>query len=255
MNKDRIDRRSTTLLAGVLLLAAACGQSGGSRSPSGDVAKASPIDGMYFNEHSVLRIARGSFTLQAESLHLSGAISVGSHRLVLSKEASCTDRGTYSWVLRGHALTLQPVRESCAGRDVVMKGTWGPIAMLRRGTKVGAIVALPDLHFATYEGERDVSAATSATIDVSITEGTGYYFSPTVLVGSPGQKLRLTVSNPKKGAVPLTHNLLLPQQHIDVDIWPGATKTVTVTFPQSGSLTFMCKYHADHGQAGILSVD
>jgi len=100
-----------------------------------------------------------------------------------------------------------------------------------------------------------VSSAGSATIDVSIDDRGGWFFSPTVLAGSPGERLRLTVRNVRgRHVVPLTHNILLPQQHIDVDIPTGESATITVTFPESGSLTFMCKYHGDHGQAGVLTV-
>jgi plastocyanin len=242
----------------ILVLATGCsgyGDGGADRSGAATTVGASPADGLYFSGHSVLEIARGTWTLQGLSLRLTGDVNVTGNEMVLSREATCPEKGTYGWTLENGQLTLQTVNEACPGRDVVLQGSWGPISPLGAHPKKGASVALPDLHFATFAGERDVTGEASAEMQVLISEKQGYLFSPTVLVGSPGQQLRLVVHNEKgPGIVPLPHNFQLPQQDIDVDIRPGEDATVTVTFPLSGSLTFLCKFHGNRGQAGVLTV-
>ena len=73
-------------------------------------------------------------------------------------------------------------------------------------------------------------------------------FDPTVLSGSGGQTLTITLHNRDQ----TTHNFSLPQQQIDTDVPPGGTATVTVTFPANGSLPFFCKYHRRVGMLGVL---
>jgi plastocyanin len=79
-------------------------------------------------------------------------------------------------------------------------------------------------------------------------EADDFYFSPTVLKGSPGQKLKITIEN--EGTA--LHNFSQPQQGVDQDIQPGAKQTVSITFPQSGFLEFFCKYHRTQGMVGEL---
>ncbi|GIU98984.1 MAG: hypothetical protein KatS3mg014_0600 [Actinomycetota bacterium] len=50
------------------------------------------------------------------------------------------------------------------------------------------------------------------------------------------------------------HDFTLEEQGISVDLAPGEATTVTVSFPDPGSLTFLCRRHADGGQAGLLTV-
>ena len=60
------------------------------------------------------------------------------------------------------------------------------------------------------------------------------FFSPTVLIGSGGQSLQLTIMNketpPNDGHN--EHNFTLEDQGIDQGIDPGTSETVTVTFPR-----------------------
>ena len=79
MSKRGVGIRAIAQLCGVLLLAGACGGTGGSGAGSSPAphpaAKPSPIDGLFFNGHSVLKIALGKWTLQSEVLHLAGAVA------------------------------------------------------------------------------------------------------------------------------------------------------------------------------------
>jgi plastocyanin len=88
---------------------------------------------------------------------------------------------------------------------------------------------------------------TGSTVDV---EMDNYYFGPTVLTGTAGQKVTITFDNHGSAL----HNFTLTDQNISQDVSPGSSGTVTVTFPASGSLEFFCKYHKALGMVGELTV-
>ena len=88
---------------------------------------------------------------------------------------------------------------------------------------------------------------TGSTVDV---EQDDYYFGPTVLTGTAGQKVTITLDNHGTAL----HNFTLTDQGIDQDVQPGSSGTVSVTFPQSGVLEFYCKYHRALGMVGELTV-
>ena len=96
---------------------------------------------------------------------------------------------------------------------------------------------------ANLHGTKVVSG--SSTVNLGAGD---YYFSPTVLKGTPGQQLTLNITN----STGTKHNFTLTDQQISKD-FEGDT-TVTVTFPTSGVLSFYCKYHKDKGMAGALLV-
>jgi len=76
------------------------------------------------------------------------------------------------------------------------------------------------------------------------------YFAPTVLTGTAGETLRLHLTN----TTPARHNFSVPSEGIDVDVSPGASADVVVVFPARGLAVYICKYHAEEGQAGELCV-
>ncbi len=76
-----------------------------------------------------------------------------------------------------------------------------------------------------------------------------FYFSPTVVTGTPGQSLKLELKN--EGTA--LHNFTLADQSIDEDVTAGEDVNVTVTIPQSGFVEFFCKYHRAIGMVGELS--
>jgi plastocyanin len=77
-----------------------------------------------------------------------------------------------------------------------------------------------------------------------------YSFSPSTLTGTAGQKLTITVRNDGTA----THTFTIDSQHVDVEIPPGQSEDVTVTFPQSGSVEFHCRFHVSLGMTGKLEV-
>jgi len=95
---------------------------------------------------------------------------------------------------------------------------------------------------ANDHGSKQVSGKTEIELD-------DYYFEPTVLKGKAGSKVMLELKNEGK----VEHNFSIDSQMIDKDIEAGETATVSVTMPQSGQLSFYCKYHKSMGMAGALA--
>jgi len=81
-------------------------------------------------------------------------------------------------------------------------------------------------------------------------EADDYYFSPTFLQGTPGQRLTLVVESEAS----TLHNISIPALAIDKDIPPKGKVEVDVTFPASGVVVFFCKFHGRLGMTGQLLV-
>jgi plastocyanin len=86
--------------------------------------------------------------------------------------------------------------------------------------------------------------------DETDVEVDSFYFSPTVLTGTAGQKVTLKLENESS----TLHNFSLTDQNVDMDIPAGGDVTVTVTMPDSGTAVFFCKYHQTNGMVGALQV-
>lgn len=96
---------------------------------------------------------------------------------------------------------------------------------------------------ASNHGTKNVAGAATITLEAG-----SYYFSPTVLKGTPGQHLTLDIKD-EGGA---EHNFSIDSQHINKNF--SSDVTVNVTFPQSGVLSFYCAFHKARGMAGGLLV-
>lgn len=77
-----------------------------------------------------------------------------------------------------------------------------------------------------------------------------FYFEPTVLEGRAGAKVTLELKNEGQDE----HSFTIDAQNVDKDLEPGDEGEVTVTIPQSGVISFYCKYHKSSGMAGALAV-
>jgi plastocyanin len=91
------------------------------------------------------------------------------------------------------------------------------------------------------------AVATSGKTEVELGD---YYFKPTVLEGTAGQKVTLELKNDGQ----VEHTFTIDAQGIDQDLQPGDTAEVTVTIPKSGAVSFYCKFHKSSGMAGALAV-
>jgi plastocyanin len=91
----------------------------------------------------------------------------------------------------------------------------------------------------------DISGESSTTISAQ-----DFFFTPSDLTGTAGQKVTITVSNDGSAA----HNFSITDQDIDVTVEPGQSQDVKVTFPDSGSVQFFCSFHQSQGMVGTLEV-
>ena len=96
---------------------------------------------------------------------------------------------------------------------------------------------------ANDHGTKDVSGESKVEVELD-----DDYFEPTVLEGKPGERVTLELKN-EGGS---EHNLTIDELQIDQDVEPGDEAEVEVTFPDSGTLTFFCKYHRGQGMAGAF---
>jgi plastocyanin len=94
---------------------------------------------------------------------------------------------------------------------------------------------------ANDHGSKSASGETKVELD-------DYYFEPTVLKGSPGQKVTLELEN--EGST--EHTFTVDAQGVEQELQPGDEAKVTVTIPKSGAVSFYCKFHKNEGMAGAL---
>ena len=121
-------------------------------------------------------------------------------------------------------------------------------------TATGDLIDIPGAtaqpFHARYAGTSDVGGGSALQMTI-VRINDKPAFSPTVILGSPGQTLSISIKN----VTPASHTFTIPGAHIDVDIGAGKTATVSVTFPTSGNVVFYCRFHAIDeplSQAGIL---
>jgi plastocyanin len=98
---------------------------------------------------------------------------------------------------------------------------------------------------ANNHGTADVAGKSSVLIRAE-----NFFFAPSVLKGSPGQKLTVHVVN----ATGTAHTFTVDAQHVNRDLDGHASIDATVTMPASGVLSFWCEYHKNLGMAGGLLV-
>jgi plastocyanin len=98
---------------------------------------------------------------------------------------------------------------------------------------------------ANSHGEADASG--EDTLEFELDDN---YFEPTVITGEAGQTLTLEAAN-EGGNI---HNFTLTEQQIDQDFEQDAQEEIEVEFPDSGAVSFFCKYHGELGMRGELKV-
>jgi plastocyanin len=99
---------------------------------------------------------------------------------------------------------------------------------------------------AELHGTKDVSGETGK-VEIELYDD---YFEPTILKGEPGQTVTLELKN--EGNNP--HTLTISGQGIDQEVQPGDEAEADVTFPQTGELVFVCRFHESNGMVGALEV-
>ncbi|MGH2637131.1 MAG: cupredoxin domain-containing protein, partial [Actinomycetota bacterium] len=98
---------------------------------------------------------------------------------------------------------------------------------------------------ANDHGTEDVSGETSIEFELD-----NFYFQPTVVQGTAGQTLTLEAFNEGDAA----HTVTSEELGIDEELEPGGEATIQVTFPESGQVVFVCRFHEGQGMRGALEV-
>lgn len=98
---------------------------------------------------------------------------------------------------------------------------------------------------ANDHGTEDVSGESSIAFELD-----DFYFEPTVLRGEAGQTLTLEAENEGENA----HTFTSEELGVDEELQPGDETTIEVTFPDSGQVVFICRFHAGQGMRGAIEV-
>ena len=77
-----------------------------------------------------------------------------------------------------------------------------------------------------------------------------FYFSPTFITATAGQKF--TVQLKSDGTA--RHSFTSPANGIDLELAPGASRSVTLTAPGTGFVEFYCRFHQSQGMQGAVYV-
>jgi plastocyanin len=144
------------------------------------------------------------------------------------------------WTVLALALSLGVLGAACSSNDT---GTTGKST---EGT--GGSTTIEGVQ-ANLHGSASISGKSELELEAD-DEGGENYFNPTVVSGSAGQTVDVTVKN--EGSA--EHSFTVDALGIDKDIEPGQEVTVSVKLPQSGALTFHCKYHKTLGMVGEFKV-
>jgi plastocyanin len=96
------------------------------------------------------------------------------------------------------------------------------------------------------KGTKNISGKKSATLDL---EADDYYFKPTFVKVSPGEKVTIEMEN--EGGT--THTFTSDGLGVDQQLSAGKKKKFTVTVPSSGKVfQFHCSFHGSMGMQGAL---
>jgi plastocyanin len=262
---DRSTGRCFAVTILCLVVAACSSQSSPSAQQSNDAQQGAaepeglptPLDGTYASGEYILRLNAGKWSVNLPARD--GDFRIEEDELILYNEDGCPGVGTYGWALEDEVLTLSKVEDLCVQRDVRFPSVqkWSAVTTLGEPIEAGdGLLLFDEQHVANYFGEEDVIGRAETIVEVSTTTRYGLVFSPTVLIGSPGQTIVLTLKNPdRKGTANEQHNFNIDELGIShVEVPYGEEAVVTITFPDSGGLRFYCAYHVRFGQQGELLV-
>ncbi|MBA3268285.1 MAG: cupredoxin domain-containing protein [Acidimicrobiia bacterium] len=91
---------------------------------------------------------------------------------------------------------------------------------------------------------------TAAAKDDLELEADDFYFGPTFVSAGSGQSFTIQLKN--EGSA--RHTFTSPSLGLDLELAPGATRTVSATAPATGSAEFHCRFHQGEGMQGAVYV-
>jgi plastocyanin len=98
---------------------------------------------------------------------------------------------------------------------------------------------------ANDHGDEEVSGETAVEFELD-----DFYFEPTVLRGEAGQSLTLEAFNEGDEA----HTFTSDDLGVDQELGPGEEASIDITFPDSGQVVFICRFHDAQGMRGAIEV-
>lgn len=81
-------------------------------------------------------------------------------------------------------------------------------------------------------------------------EADDLYFGPTFIEAKAGQKFSVELHN-EGGA---RHTFTSEDLGVDLELPPGARRTISLTAPESGTASFHCRFHEGQGMQGAVFV-
>jgi plastocyanin len=75
-----------------------------------------------------------------------------------------------------------------------------------------------------------------------------FYFAPTFVKGTPGERVTVEVKNEGN----TEHTFTSDPLGADEEVAPGDSSSVTVTLPQDGAIEFHCRFHEGQGMKGAF---
>ena len=93
------------------------------------------------------------------------------------------------------------------------------------------------------EGAEDATGASSLEV-----EADDFYFKPTFIKVTSGQKLTLELKNEGEAG----HTFTSTDLDVDQELAAGATASVEITVPESEAVLFFCRFHQAGGMQGAL---
>jgi plastocyanin len=106
-------------------------------------------------------------------------------------------------------------------------------------SKKGAPVSL--------QGQTNDHGTRTAKDDLDV-ETDDYYFGPTFIAARAGQQFSVKLRN--EGSTRHTFTGV----GVDLELAPGAARTVTLTAPASGVAEFHCRFHQSQGMQGAVYI-
>ena len=199
---------------------------------------------MWAQGEAVLIFHGGGWTLRDahDGLLLTGAFALSGTALAFHSDPACPGEGSYRWTVTKDQLMLDLNADGCSSRTQLLVGLpWLLVPTAADATKGNVFVLGDGMSDALYWSSLDATSKTSIHIVASSGKGLTFFFSPTVVTGSPGQVIHVIVSNddPKKPE----HNFTLESQGISIDLAFGESHATTVTLPASGDAIFYCRFH------------
>lgn len=114
------------------------------------------------------------------------------------------------------------------------------------GIIIGVTLLLP-LYASAESGLTSQPTQTEETIEVELNDD---YFNPKVITIPSGKATAILLKNKGKKE----HTFTVEKLGIDVEVQPGAEKSITVIPNKPGKYQLVCRYHAQEGMVGEVIV-